>query len=57
MGKGIQIKKPDHLASSTDIPAAQPIPTTLPVFFYVMLGLTFPAALFALYFFIQTRNA
>lgn len=56
MGKGIQIKKPDQTGMK---PALEPIssssPATLSPTLYLMLILTFPAALVALYFFLQTR--
>lgn len=58
MAKGIQIKKPDHVAEAKPIlePLEKNQAEPLPPFFYLMLVLTFPAALVAIYFFLQSRS-
>jgi len=58
MAKGIQIKKPDHVAEAKPIlePLENKQAVFLPPFFYLMLVLTFPASLVAIYFFIQSRS-
>lgn len=58
MGVGIQIRKPEHVQAK---PMLQPLQSltqeSLPPLFNLMLILTFPAALVALFFFVQTRLA
>ena len=58
MGKGIQIKKPDHMVNVESVieEKISQSPQSLPSLFYLMMGLTFPAAFLALYFFLQTRH-
>ena len=57
MGIGIQIKKPEHVKVESVIEdKSSKHAQSFPPLFYLMMGLTFPAALLALYFFLQTRN-
>ncbi len=57
MGIGIQIKKPDHVIHPSLGPGSMPhTGEPLHWFFYALLSLTFPAALVALFFFLQTRG-
>lgn len=59
MAKGIVIKKPDHVAEAKPIlePLEQNQAPLLSPILYLMLIVSFPAALVAFYFFIQTRSA
>jgi hypothetical protein len=57
MAIGIQIKKPDHSAKpEAEFGSSTQSGESLHWFYYALLGLTFPIALMALFFYIQTRS-
>ncbi len=58
MGLGIQIKKPEHVASeiTAETPSASNASFNLSPVYLLMTGLTFLSAFVALYFFFQTRS-
>lgn len=56
MAIGIQIKKPDHAKPDTEFGSNIQTGESLHWFYYALLGLTFPIALMALFFYIQTRS-